>query len=218
MTVESSSADPSKDNTVTVTKNIPVIEEVSNGETVRNDFIEEIKEFSKIVSDNAKKLEKYQNMDENLAFDLVTVGEKKQEMVRALMHLQQVYGLSLSIDPESIYSSEFKEHSVIYEKIAKVASKLSDIIDVTLRIWGSITSTIPSYQTSPKRCHTALTANFGEVEISFHGLLLQVISNCHKIIGFLDTIERGEVFKARIGMLRQNQMGEDIPVKKESED
>lgn len=192
--------------------------EISDTDSNKESIIKEIKEFSKIVSDNAKKLEIYQNMDEDLAFNLIIDNEKKQEMVHALMQLQKVYGLSLSLEPESIYSSEFKEHSEIYNKIANVASKLSDIIDVTLRIWGLIASSIPSYQTSPKRCHTALTTSFGEVEISFHGLLLQVMSNCQKIIGFLDTIERGEIIKAHLGMVRQGRMGEDIPVKRENED
>lgn len=165
-----------------------------------------LKELRDKLDGSVEYFRELKTMGEGKAFRIIIESEETDKLITALLSIQGIFGIIISLDPESIYAPQFKQTSGVYEKINVVAEQTSKLIDEAFSIWQEILSNVHPFTRSPRYCYKLLTTKFAGTKWSFHGILLQIMSNCEKIKSFLTYLYSGEVIKAELGRLRSQKL------------
>ena len=166
-------------------------------------MLEESKEFM-------ESLQTLKNPSPSLTWELITDRSKADEMLDSLIGLQGLYGKIFSLDPESTYTPQFKNTSETFENIRKIAIDTSNLIDESFTVWQNILDNVHPFTRTVMYCHKLFTKRFTDTRFSFCGIIIQILSNCRKIISFLDNLEEGELIKAGLASVRSRRLGEEL--------
>jgi len=148
------------------------------------------------------------------ARDLITNKNREgDKLVDALIKLQNAFGIMVNLHPESIYSPQFKQTSDMYKNMSDVSENLSYLIDETLNMWQWIKSKgTPITQKSAMFCYKHLIKCEEKSRISFTTLIVRILSDGNKLVGYLMSLTSSEKLKAYLSNLRAKTMAVDIEI------
>jgi hypothetical protein len=165
-------------------------------EVTLNDFIATIE---LIITD----LEKYFiSITPRKAYNLLTDSVVSSDFVRQLTDLQSLYGIVVSMHPESLYEKESKERT-IFENIINEAEELSKFIDSALEVYHLMKSRAFAPLCTQTFCYTLMLNVIEGTRWSFYGIILQIISKSKKIVSFFKSLAPAEYEKGRVPYLRK---------------
>lgn len=162
----------------------------------------------------------YSRNGTKMAYNLL-FNVEGSNLINALCCLQQIHGLIISMHPESIYGTEYMQIKPKFETVYNKAMELSEynarLIDVTLNVYQTIKADTPRFLANYEYCYQQLTSTIAGTNYSFVWLLLQIISNCEKLLSFLymlltglADLKKGEV---SVKLLKGRELGEMLGVK-----
>jgi len=165
-----------------------------------DEILEELTNRKQVISECISSLNRRK------AYELLCDSKVSSLLLESLLSLQQIYGMVLSMHPESIYSSESKVNpDTIFNKVIAVTEKASEMIDITLDVYQVLKAETPRFLASEDYCYYKIVSTIEGTRWSFYGLLLRVVSDCEKLISFLEILssgsaewKKGELSRARV--------------------
>jgi len=138
--------------------------------------------------------------DPDCAYKYLVKIEDSSRLVQLLLSLQRIHSVIIGMHPESPYTGETKK-SFIYEKIISISEETVKFIDVTLDVYQYFKSIVPPYLANKEYCYNLVKSPI-EGTWSFYGLLLRILSNCRKLLPYLQYLKSFEYVKGYASMQR----------------
>lgn len=177
-----------------------------------------IQGFIQKISKHIQYLDSIKVLTRGKAYEIFDDYKETEKLLNSLIGLQSVFGMFISLHPESIYSQQFKQTSDIFEKVSQTAEETSTFIEATLKAWDIVKQQIKPYNKNAYFCYNILTQEFKGTEFSFHGLILRILSNCAKLSSYLENMVKGEIIKAQQSELRSRKMSETFKEQDEADE
>ena len=136
------------------------------------------------------------------AYLLLSNTSQSSYFIKQLTDLQTLYGLVISMHPESLYEKESKERT-IFENIINEAEELSKFIDSALEIYHLMKARAFAPLCTKTFCYSLMVNIIEGTRWSFYGLILQIISKSKKIISFFKSLAPAEYEKGKVPYLRK---------------
>lgn len=138
--------------------------------------------------------------------------EKSNRLLQVLFDLQRIHSVVLGLHPSSFYSEQ-KKSSEIYDRVVSIAEETSRFIDVALDVYQCINSqAITPYFLNKELCYCLINNQIAGT-FSFKGLIMRIISNCEKLLPFLESLELFEYIKGYLDTKRLEGMGKIFELK-----
>lgn len=160
-------------------------------------------------------LEKFKVITAGMAYQVTCEKKETELLLTSLINLQNIFGIFINLHPESIYSQQHKYSSDVFDNnIVIVSGETTVLIDEALNIWQTIAGNILPFTRNKQYCFRFLTTVFQGAKYSFHGIILKILSNCQKLVSYLDNLEIGEIVKGQLDMVRSREMGKKFSIGK----